>query len=280
MTIEEKVCGIVMPISDCDGQGASHWLDVKSIIETAAKNAGFQVRLVSDTFESNLIHKEILQNVYQDDIIICDVSGRNPNVFFELGIRMATQKPTVIVKDNKTTYPFDTGPNRYIEYPRDLRHPEMEAFKSDLIKALKATINQKKENSFIGQLGPFQIPDVESKKVPESDLIINRLDRMEKQFSAFFSDRKRSVAKRAEKFIGFDDESSGVLRVYIQGYGHESVVNGLRTLSDRSLFKNSQFEWDRHPDGHFEILISGLKSTQSPEVKMEIQEAIEHAIPF
>ena len=90
MTEKKKICGIVIPISECDGRPAAHWADVLNIIEAAATEAEFQARLVSETFESNLIHKEILQNIYQDDVIVCDVSGRNPNVFFELGIRMAT----------------------------------------------------------------------------------------------------------------------------------------------------------------------------------------------
>ena len=81
-----------MPISLCDGLLPSHWTEVRAIIETTANAAGYQTRLVSDTYESNLIHREILQNIYNDVIIICDVSGRNPNVFFELGIRMATQR--------------------------------------------------------------------------------------------------------------------------------------------------------------------------------------------
>ncbi|UWQ03702.1 hypothetical protein [Aliiroseovarius crassostreae] len=178
---KKKTCGIVMPISECDGLGASHWGDVRKIVESVASEAGFETRLVSDTFESNLIHKEILQNIYNDDLIICDVSGRNPNVFFELGIRMATQQPTIIIKDEVTSYPFDTGPNRYIQYPRDMRHPVMEKFKKDLSASIDKTSKQSKENSFIGQLGPFHIPDVESASVPAAELILERLEKIERQ---------------------------------------------------------------------------------------------------
>lgn len=193
---KEKTCGVVMPISECDGMPASHWIDVLEIISSAATEAGFDARLVSDTFESNLIHKEILQNIYQDEMIIVDVSGRNPNVFFELGIRMATQKPTVIVKDDQTAYPFDTGPNRYIGYPRDLRHPSMEKFKSDLSEAIRKTETQIPEASFIGQLGPFQIPDVESTELPASEIILDRLNRIEKQLVST-EDRKGGFLERA-----------------------------------------------------------------------------------
>jgi hypothetical protein len=180
---DSRLCGIVMPISDCDGRPASHWADVLKIIQDAANSVGLSARLVSDTMDSNLIHKEILSNIYNDDIVVVDVSGRNPNVFFELGVRMATQKPTVIVKDDTTSYPFDTGPNRFVEYPRDLRHPQMETFKSRLADALIATISHTAEKSFIGQLGPFQIPKIEAKEISFNDAILSKLDVLERRMS-------------------------------------------------------------------------------------------------
>ena len=70
---------------------------------------------------------------------------------------MATQKPTIIVKDDETAYPFDTGPNRYIEYRRDLRHPSVEKFKLDLATSIQRTMIQDPKDSFIGHLGPFKI---------------------------------------------------------------------------------------------------------------------------
>jgi hypothetical protein len=81
---KKKLCGIVMPISECDGCGPSHWQDVLSIVISSATEAGFSARLVSDTMESNLIHTEVLANIFNDDIVIVDVSGRNPNVFLNL----------------------------------------------------------------------------------------------------------------------------------------------------------------------------------------------------
>lgn len=197
----KAICGIVMPISECDGRPPAHWSDVLSILIEACAEAGIEARLVSETYESNLIHKEIIANIYNDDIIICDVSGRNPNVFFELGIRMATQKPTVIVKDDITVYPFDTAPNRFIQYPRDLRHPLVEIFKRQLSDSLKLSLKQPAENSFIGQLGPFQIPKVESKSVPASEILLERLDRLERNLSlavgAGLSSRSESSYKNA-----------------------------------------------------------------------------------
>ena len=92
---------------------------------------------------------------------------------------MATQKPVVIVKDNETSYPFDTSPNRYIEYPRDLRHPLMEAFKLELSKAIERAASQKQNQSFIGQLGSFKIPEIKTELAPADDIILDKLNRIE-----------------------------------------------------------------------------------------------------
>jgi hypothetical protein len=282
MTEKKNTCGVVMPISLCDGLDAKHWTDVLSIVEAAATHAGFEARLVSDTFESNLIHKEILQNIYKDELIVCDVSGKNPNVFFELGVRMATQKPTVIIKDNKTAYPFDTGPNRYIEYPRDLRHPEMEKFKANLSASMTKTFAQSAENSFIGQLGPFQIPDVESSTVPASEIILDRLDRLEKRLvqNSDFNHRNGISAVRAnlDSSITFARVDAKTVLAVLHDYNVDQIKNGLESFVNAT-------------DGKIEAKIQTLGSNQAVirlvgervhEVKIQTLfiDFIDDAIPF
>jgi hypothetical protein len=109
------ICGIVMPISALDGCAEGHWSDVHEILDEAIEDAGFEGNLVSDADESGIIQKRIIQNLYENPIVVCDVSGKNPNVMFELGLRLAFDKPVIIVKDDKTTYSFDTAPIEHVE---------------------------------------------------------------------------------------------------------------------------------------------------------------------
>lgn len=118
---EKPKCGIIMPISAIDGLPASHWEDVKSILSEAIEVAGFESDLVSAAEESTIIHRTIVHNLYNNPIVVCDVSGKNPNVMFELGIRLTFDRPTVVVKDDKTDYSFDSSPIEHLVYPRDLR---------------------------------------------------------------------------------------------------------------------------------------------------------------
>ena len=82
---EKQVCGIVMPISAIDGCAESHWADVLDIFTESIEEAGFEANLVSNADESGIIHKRIIQNLYDNPVVVCDVSGKNPNVMFELG---------------------------------------------------------------------------------------------------------------------------------------------------------------------------------------------------
>jgi len=96
------VCGIVMPISSIDGCNEAHWSDVHEILTEAIEDAGFEANLVSNADDVGIIQKRIIQNLYENPIVVCDVSGKNPNVMFELGLRLAFDKPTIIVKDDRT----------------------------------------------------------------------------------------------------------------------------------------------------------------------------------
>src|ERR1700722_12759857 len=112
-----KVCGIVMPISEIDGCSESHWHDVHEILAEAIEDAGYEPNLVSNSDEVSFINKSIVQNLYGNTIVVCDVSGKNPNVMFELGMRLAFDKPTILVKDNKTNFSFDISGIEHLPYP-------------------------------------------------------------------------------------------------------------------------------------------------------------------
>jgi hypothetical protein len=99
---DKPQCGIIMPISAIEDCPASHWNEVKRILESAILAAGYSPLLVSDANDSGVIQKRIVQNIYDNEIVVCDVSCKNPNVMFELGMRLAFDKPTIIVMDKKT----------------------------------------------------------------------------------------------------------------------------------------------------------------------------------
>ncbi len=170
-----KVCGIVMPISAIDGCLESHWKDVQDVLKDVIRDAGFEPNLVSDADDIGVIHKRIIQNLYDNPIVVCDVSGKNPNVMFELGIRLAFDKPTIIVKDDKTNYSFDTSVIEHLTYPRDLRFNQIVDFKTSLkekiTKTYERAVNDDNYTPFLGNFGKFKVAKIETEVVSPQELI-------------------------------------------------------------------------------------------------------------
>lgn len=175
----KKICGIVMPISALEGCSEGHWSDVLEIITEAIEDAGFEGNLVSNADDVGIIQKRIIQNLYENPIVVCDVSGKNPNVMFELGMRLAFDKPTIIIKDDKTSYSFDTSPIEHIEYPRDLRFSRIVDFKSKLAEKLKATLEKSNTDSsyttFLKHFGEFKVAKIDKKEVSGQEFILDEL---------------------------------------------------------------------------------------------------------
>lgn len=186
-TNEMPVCGIIMPISSIDGCSNEHWNEVKNILSEAIESAGYSASLVSDADDSGIIQKRIVQNIYDNEIVVCDVSGKNPNVMFELGMRLAFDKPTIIVIDDKTNYSFDTAPIEHLSYPRDLRYYSILKFKEKLRDKITATIKKSNEDphytTFLKHFGEFEIAHVEKKEGSFNDVVLSRLDDIAHQVS-------------------------------------------------------------------------------------------------
>lgn len=185
--LDLKVCGIVMPISTIDGCLESHWVEVKSIISDAISAAGFEANLVSDADEIGVIQKRIIQNLYDNPVVVCDVSAKNPNVMFELGLRLAFDKPTIIIKDDRTSYSFDTSSIEHLEYPRDLRYSKIVEFKARFAAKIKATYEASLDGdsytTFLKHFGEFKVAKIDKTEVSSSEYIIEELRSLKKSLS-------------------------------------------------------------------------------------------------
>jgi len=182
-------CGIIMPISEIDGCSENHWRDIKNILVDAIKSVGFEAELVSEADDVGIIQKRIIQNIYDNPIIVCDVSGKNPNVMFELGLRLAFDKPTIIIKDDCTNYSFDTSPIEHLTYPRDLRYTRILEFKEKLALKIKGTYEKSCSDpnytTFLKNFGEFKLPKLDTKEVSKDEYIIEELKQLKNELISF-----------------------------------------------------------------------------------------------
>ncbi len=125
-------CFVIMPIADMPGYDEGHFKRVYThLIKPACENAGFTPCRADDIVNTNNIVINILKQILESEMTICDLSGRNPNVLYELGIRQAFNKPVSLIKDNNTERIFDISSFRDYEYHHSLR---TDLAKSDILK--------------------------------------------------------------------------------------------------------------------------------------------------
>ena len=201
----EIVCGIIMPISSLDGCTAVHWEEVNEILSDAIIAAGFTPSMVSEADDVGIIQKRIIQNLYGNPIAVCDVSGKNPNVMFELGMRLAFDKPTIIVKDDRTDYSFDTSPIEHLGYPRDLRFKQIVNFKEALAEKIRGTHKKAQDNSdyttFLKNFGSFTVAKIDTKEVPTNEFILDELKSLRQLVASIPHAKKSDDAPRRGKSI-------------------------------------------------------------------------------
>ena len=137
---ENKNCFVIMPISDCEGYEKGHFSHVyNDIIKPAIDKTDYMAIRADEVKETNFIHLDILKKLIDAPIAVCDLSTRNPNVLFELGIRQAFDKPVVLIQEKGTPKIFDIAPLRYLEYSKDMKYHEVLESQKQLQESIEAT---------------------------------------------------------------------------------------------------------------------------------------------
>lgn len=225
-TVKNPTCGIIMPISLIDNCPPEHWADVLGILKDVCNTNNFIPNLVSDADDIGVIHNRIIENIYSSDIVICDVSCKNANVMFELGMRLAFDKPTIIIKDDMTGYSFDTSLIEHLEYPRDLRFTSILKFKENLGKKLTATHEKAKSDpnysTFLKNFGKYKIAHLEDREITSDTFIVNAIE-----------DLRRDI--RIIKNQSIHERNDDLSRLSSSRRFIEREINE----NDKMLFKNS-----------------------------------------
>lgn len=144
---KKKTCFIIMPITtpktmwETYSGGEDHFKRVLEELFTPAIEKADMIPIPPKTKGSKEIHAEIIDNLEKADLVLCDMSALNPNVFFELGIRTAINKPVSLVVDDtsKKSVPFDLSSIQYQEYRSELRSWTQKEDEKSLTQHIKDT---------------------------------------------------------------------------------------------------------------------------------------------
>lgn len=107
--IEPNLASAMMPFD------AGFNLVYDSIRETA-DTVGLRCRRADDIWENAAIIQDVVSLIDRSRIIVCDCTGRNPNVFYEAGIAHALGRDVILISQSEHDIPFDLRHLRYVKY--------------------------------------------------------------------------------------------------------------------------------------------------------------------
>ncbi|MGN0388935.1 MAG: nucleoside 2-deoxyribosyltransferase [Suilimivivens sp.] len=133
-----RKCFVVSPIGE-DGSEIRKRADqvFKYIIAPVCDETGFEPIRVDKINQPDSINQTIIDYLTNSELVIADITGHNPNAFYEMGYRASTGKPIIHLKGKNEGIPFDIAGIRAFDY--DLNDLDsVEEIKSRLIKTIGA----------------------------------------------------------------------------------------------------------------------------------------------
>lgn len=97
----------------------------------------YKVERADEIGKPGLITVQVIQRLASAELVVADLTGGNPNVYYELALRHYFAKPVVHIIERGQKAPFDVSPMRYVEF--DLGDPDvLDAAREELVRQVEA----------------------------------------------------------------------------------------------------------------------------------------------
>lgn len=150
----KNTCFVIMPF------GSVFNSEYNNIIRPAIEMAGLKCIRGDEIYSKPQVTADIWKALRSSRIVIAELSGKNINVFYELGLAHAIGKPTIIITRNEKDVPFDLKALRYLYY--DINNPAWgDNLKSNLKEMIQGVLKETEygevfEGIKVTGISPFQ----------------------------------------------------------------------------------------------------------------------------
>jgi len=103
------------------------------------KSLNLNARRADDFFTTHHVMSDVWEAINAARLVIADCTGRNPNVFYEIGVAHTVGRPVVLITQHSRDVPFDLQAVRYIQY--DYTPPGMGEFEKRLMATLQSELS-------------------------------------------------------------------------------------------------------------------------------------------
>lgn len=90
--------------------------NVYAELQRTAESIGLRCRRADDIWENPAVIQDVVSLIDRSRVVICDCTGRNPNVFYEIGIAHTLGRETILITQSEADIPFDLRHLRFVTY--------------------------------------------------------------------------------------------------------------------------------------------------------------------
>jgi len=156
---KQESCFVIMPFGSFFD---SYYND---IYKKAIENVGLISKRADDLYRSSTIVQDIWNYTKEAKLILADLTGKNPNVFYELGLAHALAKPAILITNTIEDVPFDLRALRVLTF--DKNHPN---WGNILQKKIESSLKETLESPISSVLPTFiDTQDLEKRKITISE---------------------------------------------------------------------------------------------------------------
>ena len=250
-------CFVIMPIStprawlERYGNDSDHFLHVLEYLFIPALEELDYECVPPSASGADVIHAQIIKNLDEADLVLCDMSTLNANVFFEFGIRTALNKAICVVKDDVTEkVPFDASIINYHTYDSRLAPWKIKEEVPKLVKHIGQSVKQSQGESKLWKyFGLSQVAHQQLDGDSESaalQLVLTKLEALERRVSRSGETSLdlpkledliyRIVAHQGHQCV-IEPVDEGIIIVHLLGIPDEELEDLLITFAQRHAIR-------------------------------------------
>jgi len=238
-TVEEKRCFVITPIGNPE---TTLWRHMNGIIDAAIvpvlNEFSFKPIIPHRIDGSGSITKEIIVNLFDDELVIANLSGLNANVMYEVAVRHSFRKKIIIIAEKGVFLPFDIKDQRTIFYENDAQG--VIDLKNELRKKISSILNEDEINisnvvydSLQGRANREYIIENIGKKGESKEEIDFRTFMMD-QFEIL--QRDMTTIKRSIGMIEKENNDEFPFEIMIETLPHDKDINDFKNIFQQ-IFK-------------------------------------------
>lgn len=237
----------------------------RELIKPIVQQSGYKPIRADELEHFGNITRDIIELIFESNLVIADLSGKNANVFYELGVRHALLRyGTIPIIRKGENLPFDIANYRAIFYSLETGGPE--EFRDELLKRIRAferNVNKKSDNPVHDIIGERLLTSDLRQLVPRGkyDEQIDKTSKLSKEITELKNQLELTEQTRSEEIKRLQLQSDLTKQVY---------SDELKDLRDQLQKANNLISSMQQSEEQVKLMFIGIVATQINIVRLNI----------